>query len=54
MQQNYRPDFTYADFAPQFTAEFYNASQWAELFQVSFIPSLYLFMMFDVRPVNNV
>jgi len=35
MNQNYRPDFTYADFASQFTAEFYNASQWAQLFEKS-------------------
>lgn len=33
MAQNYRPDFTYADFGPQFTAEFYNPDQWAALFQ---------------------
>ncbi|CAG5124359.1 unnamed protein product [Candidula unifasciata] len=33
MQENYPPDFTYADFANQFSAEFYNATQWAQLFQ---------------------
>jgi alpha-L-fucosidase len=32
MQKNYAPDFTYADFGPQFTAEFYDANQWAQLF----------------------
>ncbi|XP_041348085.1 alpha-L-fucosidase-like [Gigantopelta aegis] len=32
MKQNYRPDFTYADFASQFTAEFYDPLRWAELF----------------------
>jgi alpha-L-fucosidase len=26
MKQNYRPDFTYADFAKDFTSEFFNAS----------------------------
>ena len=35
MQKNYRPGFTYADFAPQFTAEFFNADEWADLFQNS-------------------
>ncbi|XP_022692539.1 alpha-L-fucosidase-like [Varroa jacobsoni] len=33
MQDNYPPGFKYADFATYFTAEFYNASQWAELFK---------------------
>lgn len=32
MEQNYRPGFTYADFAPQFTAQFYEPSQWADIF----------------------
>lgn len=35
MEKNYPPDFTYADFAPMFTAEFYNADQWAEIFKAS-------------------
>jgi alpha-L-fucosidase len=35
MKQNYRPDFTYADFAAMFTAEFYNPSQWADIFQAA-------------------
>lgn len=35
MAANYKPDFTYADFAPQFTAEFYSASEWASLFNAS-------------------
>ena len=35
MAANYPPDFTYADFAPQFTAEFFNANEWAQLFQSS-------------------
>ncbi|KAK3760290.1 hypothetical protein RRG08_059408 [Elysia crispata] len=33
MQSNYRPDFTYADFAPMFRAEFYNPDKWAALFK---------------------
>ncbi len=33
MKKNYRPDFTYADFASQFTAEFYDPVKWAKLFQ---------------------
>uniref|UniRef100_A0A2C9JG95 alpha-L-fucosidase n=1 Tax=Biomphalaria glabrata TaxID=6526 RepID=A0A2C9JG95_BIOGL len=35
MKQNYPPSFTYADFAPQFTAEFYNPDQWADIFKAS-------------------
>lgn len=35
MKKNYRPDWTYADFANQFTAEFYDPNQWAEIFQAS-------------------
>ena len=32
MKKNYRPGFTYADFASQFTAEFYDPDSWADLF----------------------
>ena len=32
MKQNYKPGFTYADFAKDFSAEFYNATQWVDLF----------------------
>ena len=35
MQENYKPDFTYADFAPQFTAEFYDPYKWADIFNNS-------------------
>ncbi|OWF45483.1 alpha-L-fucosidase-like [Mizuhopecten yessoensis] len=35
MKNNYPPDFTYADFAPKFTAEFYNADEWANIFSAS-------------------
>ena len=35
MKRNYRPDFTYADFASQFTAEFFDPEEWAELFQAA-------------------
>ena len=35
MEQNYRPDWTYADFASQFTAEMYDPDHWADLFQAS-------------------
>ncbi|KAK0046205.1 alpha-L-fucosidase [Biomphalaria pfeifferi] len=35
MKQNYPPSFTYADFAPEFTAEFYNPNQWADIFKAS-------------------
>ena len=35
MKANYRPDWTYADFASQFTTEFFNPDEWVDLFQAS-------------------
>ena len=35
MEKNYPPNFTYADFANQFTAEFYNPDEWADIFSSS-------------------
>nr|CAD7439005.1 unnamed protein product [Timema bartmani] len=35
MDKNYPPGYTYQDFARDFTAEFYNPDDWAELFQSS-------------------
>lgn len=35
MKQNYKPDFTYPDFAKDFTAEFYDPDQWADIFNAS-------------------
>jgi len=35
MEKNYPPGFTYADFAPQFKAEFFNPDQWADIFKAS-------------------
>ena len=35
MNRNYRPNFTYAEFAKDFTAEFYNPDQWADIFKAS-------------------
>lgn len=35
MKDNYKPDFTYADFAPEFTAELFEASEWADIFKAS-------------------
>ena len=35
MKDNYPPGWTYADFAPQFTAEFYDPDQWARIIQAS-------------------
>ena len=49
MAKNYRPDWTYADFASQFTAEFYDPDQWAEIFQASgakFVHHSYIFHFF--------
>uniref|UniRef100_A0A1E1XA71 Putative alpha-L-fucosidase n=1 Tax=Amblyomma aureolatum TaxID=187763 RepID=A0A1E1XA71_9ACAR len=33
MERNYRPGFTYQDFAPRFTAEFFDPDRWAEIFK---------------------
>ncbi|XP_049879995.1 tissue alpha-L-fucosidase-like [Pectinophora gossypiella] len=35
MSRNYRPGFTYQEFAPLFTAEFFDPDQWAALFAKS-------------------
>lgn len=35
MKQVYPPDFQYADFAPQFTAEFFDPFEWAKIFKSS-------------------
>lgn len=33
MERNYRPGFTYQDFAPQFKAEFFDPDRWAAIFK---------------------
>ncbi|GFU57844.1 tissue alpha-L-fucosidase [Trichonephila clavipes] len=35
MEKNFKPGFTYPEFGPQFTAEFYDPDKWAEIFQAS-------------------
>ncbi|XP_011498250.1 PREDICTED: alpha-L-fucosidase-like [Ceratosolen solmsi marchali] len=35
MRRGYKPEFTYQEFAKDFTAEFYNASEWVDLFEAS-------------------
>lgn len=35
MAKNFKPGFTYQEFAPQFTAEHFNANEWAKLFEQS-------------------
>lgn len=35
MKNNYPPDFKYEDFGPLFTAKFFDANQWADIFQAS-------------------
>lgn len=35
MRERYPPNFTYQDFGRDFTAEFFNATQWSEIFQAS-------------------
>lgn len=35
MKKNFKPGFTYQEFAPQFTAEHFDANSWAKLFEES-------------------
>ncbi|GFT63873.1 alpha-L-fucosidase [Nephila pilipes] len=35
MEKNFKPGFSYPEFGPQFTAEFYDPEKWAEIFQAS-------------------
>ncbi|XP_055954218.1 alpha-L-fucosidase-like isoform X1 [Argiope bruennichi] len=35
MKKNFKPGFSYPEFAPKFTAEFYNPEQWAEIFEAA-------------------
>ena len=42
MEQNYPPDFTYADFGPMFRAEFYDPNQWADIFKASGAKYVYI------------
>lgn len=35
MEENYPPGFTYQGFANQFTAEFFDPNDWAEIFKSS-------------------
>ncbi|XP_030840020.1 alpha-L-fucosidase [Strongylocentrotus purpuratus] len=35
MKENFRPGFTYADFGPMFTAEFFDPNAWADILEAS-------------------
>ena len=35
MKENFKPNFTYADFAHMFSAEFFKPDQWASIFEAS-------------------
>ncbi|KFM70007.1 Alpha-L-fucosidase, partial [Stegodyphus mimosarum] len=35
MKQNYKPGFSYQEFAPMFTAEFYDPNRWVDVFKAS-------------------
>lgn len=35
MKENYPVGFTYQDFAPMFTAEFFDPNEWADIFEAS-------------------
>ena len=48
MEDNYRPGFTYPDFAPMFKAEFFDPNQWADIFKASgakYETMIYLILM---------
>ena len=45
MKKNYPPYFTYQDFARDFTAEFYNPDEWAEIYQASGAKYILLYMV---------
>jgi len=40
MKQNYPPDFTYADFAATFHAEFFDPDEWADIFKSAHVKSV--------------
>ncbi|ALC44309.1 CG11255 [Drosophila busckii] len=59
MQRNYKPDFTYQQFAGDFTAELFNATQWALLFRDSgasapFISQVFMAPLLDVMPYVDI
>lgn len=35
MERNFKPGFSYPEFGPMFTAEFYDPGEWAKIFQDS-------------------
>lgn len=35
MKDNFKPNFTYPEFAPQFTAHFFDPDRWADMFKAS-------------------
>ena len=35
LKKNYRPDWTYADFASDFTTEFFDPDHWADIYKAS-------------------
>ena len=48
MKKNYAPNFEYQDFAPQFTAEFFDPNAWADLVEASGAKYVYFFVKFSV------
>ena len=48
MKENYPPNFEYQDFAPQFTAEFFDPNAWANLVEASGAKYVYFFVKFSV------
>lgn len=48
VEENYPPGWTYPEFAPQFTAELWNATAWAQLFQQVCNQITLLTLLFDI------
>lgn len=53
MKKNYRPDFTYADFARDFTCEFFNATQWVDTFKASGAKYVCFFLLRRLNLFSN-
>lgn len=51
MKNNYPPGFTYQEFAPMFTAEFFDPTAWAQLFAKS--GAKYANFLFLLKKLNN-
>jgi alpha-L-fucosidase len=53
MKRNYPPGFTYPDFGPMFTAEFFEPQQWAEILKSSGAKYTQYFLLVFIVKFNN-